>query len=263
MSDAMTNHSDTESLAAFVDGRLGREEREAVVKHLQTCEECQGFVREAAAFEQEEAAARKPGRTWWAAAATVAMVAVGIGSVSLRPRFDAWRYRAAIEPMVVFMELIERPIAPRLDGFGWSPERRITRGETDPTLLKVVAQGVLEKVPEPASAVELRAAGVAHLLKGEVSEAIASLTAAIWSDLAAARYIAATRSDSPDFSSALEAADRALELDDDLPVALFNRALILERMGPVEKARGAWQRYLEIDRQSPWANDARKHLEKL
>jgi CHAT domain-containing protein len=57
--------------------------------------------------------------------------------------------------------------------------------------------------------------------------------------------------------------DRALELDGSLPDALFNRALALERLKTFEQAREAWTKYLERDSSSGWADEARRHLERL
>ncbi|MEA2491251.1 MAG: hypothetical protein QOH21_3043, partial [Acidobacteriota bacterium] len=88
--------------------------------------------------------------------------------------------------------------------------------------------------------------------------------AAAWNDLAAARYAAALRLGRPSlYPEALASADQALRLDARLPEALFNRALVLERLGLKAQARDAWNRYLGIDGSSPWAVEARQHLARL
>jgi tetratricopeptide (TPR) repeat protein len=85
-----------------------------------------------------------------------------------------------------------------------------------------------------------------------------------WSDLAAARYAAAVQSRRLTLlPPALTAAGEALRADPTLPEALFNRALILERMGSAGEARQAWLRYLEVDAKSSWAAEARGHLNEL
>lgn len=62
---------------------------------------------------------------------------------------------------------------------------------------------------------------------------------------------------------ALKSVNRALEIDDSLREAFFNRALILQKMRLTNQAREAWEKYLEKDSVSPWAEEARKNLERL
>lgn len=61
----------------------------------------------------------------------------------------------------------------------------------------------------------------------------------------------------------LEYIDRALELDGNLLEALFNKALLLQKKGLINQAREAWGKYLEKDSTSPWADEARKQLQKI
>src|SRR5207248_5821235 len=62
---------------------------------------------------------------------------------------------------------------------------------------------------------------------------------------------------------ALAAADHALRLDANVAPALFNRALIIERLGIAEAARRAWHRYLQTDGTTNWADEALAHLGRL
>ena len=61
----------------------------------------------------------------------------------------------------------------------------------------------------------------------------------------------------------LESLNRALQINENLPEALFNKALVLQKMRLPNQAREAWQKYLEKDATSEWANEARKNLEDL
>jgi CHAT domain-containing protein/tetratricopeptide (TPR) repeat protein len=61
----------------------------------------------------------------------------------------------------------------------------------------------------------------------------------------------------------LEHLNRALELDENLPEALFNKALVLQKIPSPEQAREAWGKYLEKDSTSEWADEARSQLKKL
>src|SRR5262245_24463860 len=73
MRSAMTNHSEAEVLAAFVDGRLAGQELTDVAEHLQQCEECRAMIGEAVAFEREET---KRKRAWVPLAAAAVGIAV-------------------------------------------------------------------------------------------------------------------------------------------------------------------------------------------
>jgi len=56
---------------------------------------------------------------------------------------------------------------------------------------------------------------------------------------------------------------RALELNPQYADAHFNLALLSERLGEPLKAVQHWQHYLKLDRSGPWADIARRQLERL
>src|SRR5689334_18065768 len=163
-----------------------------------------------------------------------------------------------------------RTVEARLTGFAWSAIR-VQRGTAalDPARLELAgaAGAVIEKNPSGHEA------GIGYLIIDRDSEAVEALQDAaqqspndpkVWSDLAAARYTLAARGDKPyELPRALAAADHALRLDANLADALFNRALIVERLGIGEAARRAWQRYLQADGTSKWADEALAHLGRL
>src|SRR5205814_7963767 len=116
------------------------------------------------------------------------------------------------------------------------------------------------------------ASALAYLLTGHADDADVALrtaaerssSAAIWNDLAATRYVRSQRDDNPaTLTAALAAADAALRVDGRYAEALFNRALIVERLGLRDEARAAWRRFLDVDDKSPWADEARTHLARL
>jgi len=87
---------------------------------------------------------------------------------------------------------------------------------------------------------------------------------AILNDLSAASLQLAVLDDRPDLLlEAHEEAQRALELDPELEVARFNAALALTKLALPVPAREAWEAYLELDAESPWAEEARRHLSEL
>ena len=62
---------------------------------------------------------------------------------------------------------------------------------------------------------------------------------------------------------ALKFFNRATELDNSLLEAVFNKALVLQKMRLTNEARKAWEEYLQKDPSSPWASEARENLERL
>jgi CHAT domain-containing protein len=120
---------------------------------------------------------------------------------------------------------------------------------------------------DEASAALFADNGVEALLKGNPDTAVFLLEAAVrgepddprhWSDLAAA-YLerAAAGQDTHDDIRALSAARRAVTLAPDLPEALFNQALALERLGLREEAIKAWDAYRSLGTpDSGWAGEA-------
>lgn len=275
MNDAMTNHSDTESLAAFVDGRLGREERDAVLTHLQTCEECNGFVREAAAFEQEEEMAQKRRRTWWANAAAVAVVTLAVA-----PFVPGFLHRRELEQdtQKLFAALVKtgRTTEARFSGQdAYATVRRIYRGAGDgksneEMLVDGAAADLALASAHKHSPADLRAAALAAAfdsnpeksLDNKARDALAILnripkearSAVIWNDIATLNYRLG------DFPQALVAVDEALRLDPTMTEAMFNRTLILHKLGRANDAAKALDSYLAVDPDSEWAADAKKKL---
>jgi len=272
---ASRRHPDAEALAAFVEGGLEGTELMSVTEHLSDCLECRELLGNAAAFSREHAHTAAPRRKlapWWlVAAATVAIVAGAVWAI----RFSDLR-RDPLQRLAAAAPLDRRELEPRLSGFEWAPMRVMRGGDepADPARMRLIgaAGDVLQETQGSTSATSRHAAGVAQLLTEHRDDAIRELEAAaktsndahIRNDLAAALYAAAMRDDDPSLlPRALAAADKALEVQRDLPEALFNRALILERMGLRDPAQDAWKRYLAIDGSSKWADEARQHLNAL
>lgn len=96
------------------------------------------------------------------------------------------------------------------------------------------------------------------------AEASSPGNARIASDLAAALYVQSQESGEPrHLVAALAAAEKAVSADPDLPQALFNHALILERLSLLSTAAAAWERYRRVDPTSPWAEEALSRLARL
>ncbi|HVR39583.1 MAG TPA: tetratricopeptide repeat protein [Thermoanaerobaculia bacterium] len=181
--------------------------------------------------------------------------------------------------LVAFAPRDERVVEPRLTGgFAYAPYRgpmRANETATNEGRLRLggAAGEAIERAKRDSSSEAQRAAAIALVLIDRPAEAIDRLQrqakrspndVRVWSDLAAACYVAAVDLRRPSLlPEALAAADRALRIDPQSHEALFNRALILDRLGRWRDARAAWERYLAVDASSPWANEARRRLSRL
>jgi tetratricopeptide (TPR) repeat protein len=106
------------------------------------------------------------------------------------------------------------------------------------------------------------------LIDGDIGEAVDLLRTAVteeggaaeaWNDLAVAYLARGARTGATqDLNDALSACDHALALRPDMPEALFNRALALERLRPSE-AVPAWEKALRLDG-TPWRAEIEQRL---
>jgi len=274
MSDASSKHPDFETLAGLAEGRLSADRRTAVLAHLDECEGCMSEVElanEAIQQEQVNVAASHPRQAWtWLVAAGV--VVAMLGYALLR---QPWR-RSPESLLVAAVPRSARLVEARLTGgFAWAAYRGAARSaqtHADPELLRLdgAAADAIERGKRDPSAPAQHTAGVALVLIDHPLDAVDRLRAAAaaapndarnWSDLAAAEYSAAQSLGRPSlYAQALGDAEHAVRLDPRLPEALFNRALILGRMGLLDEERRAWSDYLAIDTNSEWAVEARHRL---
>ncbi len=86
----------------------------------------------------------------------------------------------------------------------------------------------------------------------------------IHSDLAAALLVQAQRGGDPaDLARALESAEEAVALDSQWPDARFNQAIAREALALRSAAHHSWDRFVDLDPSSPWAEEARKRRQAL
>jgi len=168
-----------------------------------------------------------------------------------------------------------RTLQLRIAGAKFSP-MQVERGEgtlnldRSPALLKaeaLISKNLRERPNDPAW---LHAKARADLLEGNYESAIKSLelllktqpeSTNLLCDLATAYFErAVSASSATDFNKAMDFLERALEKSPNNQIALFNRAVISERMLLYDQAVNDWNRYLRIDPTGPWADDARVHL---
>lgn len=272
----LPGHPPPDTIAAFAEGRLKRAEMPELLAHLDACEDCMTALEIASETHAEEAAPPRNTR-WWLLAAAAAIVAV-LAIPLMRNRLPLGT-RSAVSRLAELAPADARIVEPRLSGgFAYAPYRGPVRASADgPDTRQMKLAGVAGELvdranDEASSAAAQHDAGIALLVIEQPLPAIDRLRIAAtrandaktWSDLAAAQYAAALRLERASlYAEALASADRALTLDVRLAEGLFNRALILERMGLTQEARAAWQRYVEVDPSSPWASEARSRLSRL
>lgn len=264
-----TGCPDLELLAAFAEGKVERKELPRIFAHLETCAAC----RSAVATANESIAPERSFRlTPWLAAAAAILVAVAL--VPWMRSFRSPMNRLAkLAPHSA--RIAETRLSADIPWAAYHGPMRTNDAVSDPDRLKLGGEvgEIVDHANRERSASWQHAAGVGLVLIEMPGDAVARLRAAaeldpknprVWSDLAAAQYAAALRLDRPSlYPEALASADQSLRLDPRLPEALFNRALVLERLGLAAQAREAWKRYLEVDSASPWAGEAREHQARL
>lgn len=85
-----------------------------------------------------------------------------------------------------------------------------------------------------------------------------------FNDLAAAYFQRALQRDAPlDLLRSLDALEQGHDLDPGSTYIHFNRATVLQLLNLRQRAIEAWQRFLQLDADSPWADEAREMLEVL
>jgi tetratricopeptide (TPR) repeat protein len=264
-----------ETIGAFVEGRLMDRERETIADHLASCETCYFVFSEAArtrVASQSKAAEVVPfvprRAAWKIAMSGLAAAAVIVLAVNVWSPFGASDDDRALTNLVTAVGTA-RTFEPRLTGgFAYAPVRGVVRGPNDTTALSPDARIAIAEIEKQFTAQPI--AATAALIAGDSDRAINILDAAsrtnpndakILSDLSAAYLVRAERTNSrADASSALAAANRALEIERLMPEAMFNRALALQMSGLAADAQTAWQAYLTIDDRSGWADEARARM---
>ena len=130
-----------------------------------------------------------------------------------------------------------------------------------------------ELVKNPNNSRWLQARGRVELLDRRFDSAIDDLqqcftlqpdSPLLMTDLASAYFERGEANESmADYTAALELEIRALKIMPDDPVALFNRAIVYERLHLYNQAIEDWRHYLRVDHNSTWLLEARQRLAAL
>ncbi len=207
--------------------------------------------------------------------------------------FLVWRYafRPAQDASLVALNRAYangRTLETRIGGFDYAPYAP-TRGANDADanariLRERAERMVLDAYVEHPSPATRHALGKYYLADKQFDKAIeqfnealketpssASNAAELHNDLGAALLEKSKyekRNNQPDDSvqhmaASLESIEQALKLHPHYPPAVFNRALCLQEMYLPRQAIEEWKKYLQLDNNSKWADEARRRLEEL
>jgi tetratricopeptide (TPR) repeat protein len=275
---------DAELLASYVDGRATPEERVEVEAHLARCEDCYFAFSETVQEQQaegtaDEVEAQGHRRRWLprvaAGLATAAAVVIAVQlfrsvvspvtapDVELKTALEqldaATGPSRRFEPRLTLISTY-RPLEPAMRSAAPSAEA--------PLDVREAALGVEKASTKPGTGLEgQRALATMYFALGRAQRAADVLgpsaqsdDAGALSDLAAA-YLA--RRSVGDVQRALDLLERAVGLDPNRVEAWFNLGLAAEAADQRARAAEAWTRALALDSTSGWADEARKHLEKL
>lgn len=174
----------------------------------------------------------------------------------------------------------QRPVEARVADFDYAPLTRGGEERANLLQLELATKLLLGAGAERPNAYSQHALGQYYIVTRQFDKAIEKLTASLdadpqsakaHSDLGVAlleRGKEAQASKDPGaalqyFGRSLEHLEKAVALDDSLLAARFNLALVLQRMGLPQRAEAEWRKYLERDRDSGWADEARENLRAL
>lgn len=208
---------------------------------------------------------------WAYAAAAVVLLAAG-----------AWLGRTqhgpSIDQLIASAYTDQRPFELRIVGAAYGPLRQERGGERSafaaPADLLRAQYLIKERLAaRPDDEAILAASGRVELLEGHYDEAIRTIgrlldahpdSPALLTDLATAYFQRAEAGNQAvDYGQAIELLGRTLAKNPDDPLALFNRAITLERMYAYNEAIRDWKHYLRLDPSGNWAAEAQRRLSEL
>jgi CHAT domain-containing protein len=212
-----------------------------------------------------------PRYAWaYAAAAVVLLGAVG------------WlvqtRREPSIDRLIASAYAEQRPFELRIADAAHGPVRQQRSGEgsafAEPADLLRAKYLIKERLAtRPNDQAMLVASGKVELLEGRYDEAIRTFgrlldaqpdSKTLLTDLATAYFQRAVATDRAiDYGQTIELLGQTLAKHPDDPVALFNRAIALQRMYAYDEAIRDWEHYLRVDPGGNWADEARQRLSEL
>ena len=211
-------------------------------------------------------------RNWtYAALAAVVIAAIGLGI------FSKLRSNSP-EQLIAQAYAQQRTVELRIPGAGYGPvqvERASRRSQSNSPAALLEAESIirrqLEKTPQDPEL--LREKAEADLLNWDYQPAIETLGQALrlrpnsfylLVDLATAHFERAEASSDPaDYEAGLQYLGDAIRIEPNNPAALFNRAIIYERLYLYGRAIADWEQFLNVEKDAGWRKEAEKRLQEL
>lgn len=176
--------------------------------------------------------------------------------------------------------LYKRPVQERIPGLPYS-QFIVVRGAEETPKTRQTGPGraielrLLEEIKTKPTAESCNLLGIYYLAEKRFDDAIGQFETGLrinpagieaLTNLGTAYLEKAKSTDenkTVNLQKSLDEFNKALESDDRHIEALFNKALVFQEMKQREKAVETWKLYLEKDKDSGWANDARQNLKNL
>jgi tetratricopeptide (TPR) repeat protein len=204
----------------------------------------------------------------WVYAAAVAVLGA--------PGVLIYLHQPSVETLLAAAYTDQRTLELRIPEASYGP-LRLVRGSRDRsrlnrplTLLEGEARIASQLAKSPDSPRWLQARGRAELLDREVDSAIGDLrrclslqpaSPLLMTDLASAYFERAEANGSEmDYDVTIDLLNHVLKIRPDDPIALFNRAIVYERLQLYDQAVEDWRHYLRVDNNSTWNSEARQRL---
>jgi len=210
------------------------------------------------------------------AAAAIIVIGLGLGI------WRAFFYQSDVTKglgMLAYAYREQRPSEARISGFNYAPSANTRGGEekVDRVARDRAERILFDAVFEHPCAATYHALGKLYLAEGKFDEAIEQFEKAIKEEpnnaqlhgdfgaalLEKARLNQDYTKKAIEMTESRRNIDRAIELDGELLEPLFNRAVWYESMFLPRDAESSWQKYLEKDPDSKWAEEARNRLKSL
>lgn len=274
--------------ALFMKHFLISEERKEKLQLIQSLKDCAEKSKTQYAEKPVDEKATRFG--WLRLTAFPAMRYAALVLLLIGGSFAVWRvffYQSEVDKGLVQLRLAyrsQRPIEARTTAnFEYSPLTN-TRGESlkpaDEIARRRAENSLLNAAEDVSNSKAHQGLGLLFLTERKFDQALkefnlalstAPKDAGIYSDIGAVYLEKAKQAEAEEKfdesmegrARSLEFLNRALEIDPALQEALFNKALVLQKLSASEQAREAWEKYLEKDSVSPWAEEARKNLNLL